>query len=72
VRVALIVLGLVLIGAGAAIWFGLINYPSEHEVVKVGNMSAMLTRERPVPQWLGGVTALTGLLIAALGTRYRR
>jgi hypothetical protein len=71
-RVALIVLGLVLIGAGAAIWFGRINYPTEHEVVKIGNMSAALTRERPVPQWLGGVTALTGLIIAALGTKYRR
>jgi hypothetical protein len=71
-RVGLIVLGLVLIGTGVAIWFGWISYPTEHEVVKVGNLSAMLSRERPVPQWLGGVTALTGLLIAALGTRYRR
>ena len=71
-RVVIIVLGLVLIGAGAAIWFGRINYPTEHQVIKVGNTSAMLTRERPVPQWLGGVTALTGLIIAALGTRYRR
>ena len=58
-RVALIVLGLILIGTGIAIWFGRINYPTEHDVVKVGNMSATLTRERPVPQWLGGVTALT-------------
>lgn len=71
-RAALIVLGLILIGAGVAIWFGRIDYPTEHDVVKVGNLSATLTRERPVPQWLGGLTALTGVLIAALGTRYRR
>jgi len=71
-RVALMMLGLILIGTGVAIWFGRINYPTQHDVVKVGNMSATLTRERPVPQWLGGVTALTGLIITALGTRYRR
>ena len=71
-RVAIIFLGLVLIGAGAAIWFGRINYPAEHEIIKVGSTSAMLTREWPVPQWLGGGTALTGLLIAALGSKYRR
>lgn len=70
-RVALIVLGLILIGSGIAICFGRINYPTEHDVVKVGNLSATLTRERPVPQWLGGVTALTGLIIVVLGTRYR-
>ena len=71
-RVVLIVLGLILIGSGIAIWFGRISYPTEHDVVKVGNLSATLTRERPIPQWLGGVTALTGLIIVALGTRYRR
>lgn len=71
-RVVLIVLGLVLIGGGIAIWFGRISYPAEHDVVKVGNLSATLTRERPIPQWLGGVTALTGLIITVLGTRYRR
>ena len=71
-RYVLIVLGLILIGGGAAIWFGLISYPTEHETVKVGNLSATLTRERPIPQWLGGVTGLTGLIIVALGARYRR
>jgi hypothetical protein len=71
-RIALIALGLILIGVGIAIGSGRIDYPTEHDVVKIGNLSATLTSERPVPQWLGGVTALTGLIIAALGTRYRR
>lgn len=71
-RVALIVLGLILVGCGVAIWFGRISYPTEHDVVKIGNLSATLTRERPIPQWLGGVTTLTGLIITALGTRFRR
>jgi hypothetical protein len=71
-RVVLIVLGLILIGTGTAIWFGRIGYPTEHDVVKIGSMSATLTRERAVPQWLGAVTALTGLIIVGLGIRYRR
>jgi len=71
-RYVLIVLGVVMIGGGAAIWFGRLSYPDEKEIVKVGSLSATLTRERPIPQWLGAVTALTGLAIAALATKYRR
>jgi len=70
-RRILIALGLLLIGAGGAIGLQLISYPTEHEIVKIGTMSASLTRERPIPLWLGGVTALTGLIIVALGARYR-
>jgi hypothetical protein len=71
-RYVRIVLGLILIGASGAIWFGQISYPTEHDTVKVGTFSATLTRERPIPQWLGGTTALTGLAIALLGLKYRR
>ncbi len=71
-RYVLTVLGLLLIGAGVAIWFGRLSYPDEHDTIKVGNYTASLTRQRPIPQWLGGVTALTGLAIALLGTKYRR
>jgi hypothetical protein len=71
-RYVLIVLGAVLIGCGVAIWFGKIGYPTEHDVVTIGNLKASLTRERPIPQWLGAVTALTGLAIALLGSKYRR
>jgi hypothetical protein len=71
-RYALIVLGLMLAGVGVAIWFGRVSYPVEHDVVKVGNLSVTLTRERPIPQWLGGVTGLAGVAIALLGTKYRR
>jgi hypothetical protein len=71
-RYLLIALGVILIGVGAAIWFGKLRYPDETSVVKVGGLSATLTRERPIPQWLGAVTALTGLAIGLLGTKYRR
>ena len=71
-RIVIFVVGMLLIGAGAAIWFRQLSYPAEHETIKVGGLSASLTRERPVPQWLGGLTVLTGLAIVVLGTRYRR
>ena len=71
-RYVLIVLGMLLIGFGAAIWFGRLSYPDSHETVKIGNYSASLTESRPIPQWLGGVTALAGLAIVLLGMKYRR
>jgi hypothetical protein len=71
-RYVIIVVGLLLIGAGVAIWFGRFHYPDEVEALKVGGFAATMTMQRPVPQWLGAVTALTGLAIALLGTRYRR
>jgi hypothetical protein len=71
-RIAIVVLGIVLVALGAAIGFGHLHYPAEQEAVRVGQFSASLTRERPIPPWLGAVTALTGLAIAWLGTKYRR
>lgn len=71
-RTAIIVLGVVLIGLGAAIGFGRLSYPDEKSVVKLGSLSAVMTRQRPIPPWLGAVTALTGIAIALLGTKYRR
>ena len=70
-RYVLIVLGLVLIGVGIAIWFGRLSYPDRNETIKIGDYSASLTERRPIPQWLGGMTALTGLAIALLGMKYR-
>lgn len=71
-RLAIIVLGVLLVALGAAIGFGHLHLPDEQEFVKVGEFTASLTRERPIPPWLGAVTALTGLAIAWLGTKYRR
>ena len=71
-RLAIMVLGVLLVALGAVIFFGHLQYPDEHEFVKLGDLTASLTRERPIPPWLGAVTALTGLVIAWLGTKYRR
>jgi len=71
-RIVIFVIGVLLIGAGAAIWFGQLRYPTEHEMIKVGGLETRLTRERPIPQWLGGCTLLTGLAIVLLATKYRR
>jgi len=71
-RIAIIVLGILLIGAGAVMGFGKLSYTDQKEEVKVGAFSATLTQERPIPAWLGAVTALTGVAIALLGTKYRK
>ena len=71
-RNGIIVLGIVLIGLGAVIGFGKLSYPDTKEEVKVGTFSATLTTQRPIPPWLGAVTALTGVAIALLGTKYRK
>lgn len=71
-RYALIVLGMLLVGFGVAILFGRLSYPDSHETVRIGEYSASLTEQRPIPQWLGGATVLVGVAIAVLGTKYRR
>ena len=70
-RGALIAIGLVLVIGGAAAFFGMIQYPHDKEVVKVGGFSASVSQERSVPQWIGGVAALVGigLVLAGAGRR---
>jgi len=48
-RYALMLLGVALIGVGIAIGLGKLSYPDETSIVKVGGLSATLTRERPIP-----------------------
>jgi hypothetical protein len=70
-RIVMYVIGVILIGAGALMWFGKVRLQDETELVKIGGIEAKLTREREIPPWLGAYTALTGLAIVLLGTRYR-
>ena len=71
-RALIIVIGLALVACGLAIVLGHLGLPDTHEIVKIGSFTATLTRQRPIPAWLGGVTVLTGIVIAWLGTRYGR
>jgi len=66
-RVALLVIGLLLVIGGVAAFFGMIEYPHDTHAVQVGPLSASVTREKTVPQWLGGLVALVGIGVLAAG-----
>lgn len=66
-RATFMVIGLILIVGGAAGFFGVIEYPHEKEVVKIGGLSASVTQEKSVPQWIAGLAALVGVGLVAAG-----
>ena len=70
-RGAFIAIGLVLLIGGAAAFFGMIQYPHDKEVVKIGGLSASVSEDRTVPQWLGGLAALVGIGLVVAGAARR-
>lgn len=71
-RIALMVIGLVLLIGGAAIFLGKLDYPHDKQVLKVGDLSATVTEHRTIPQWAGALSALVGIgLLVAGATRKR-
>jgi hypothetical protein len=70
-RGVLLAIGLLLLIGGAAAFFGMIEYPHDTHSVQVGPLSASVTREKTVPQWLGGVAALVGIGLLAAGALRR-
>jgi len=66
-RGAMIAIGLILIVGGVAGFFGMIEYPHDKEVAKIGNISATVSQDKTVPQWAGGIAALVGLGLVAAG-----
>lgn len=66
-RIGMFVIGLVLLLGGAAAFFGVIEYPHDTHTVQVGPLSASVTREKTVPQWIGGVAGLIGLGLLVVG-----
>jgi hypothetical protein len=71
-RILMYVVGLLLIGAGAVIGFARITLHDDPKYLKRGGYEIKVERQQQVPRWLGGYTALTGLAIVLLATRYRR
>ncbi len=71
-RIALMVIGLVLLVGGVAVFLGKLDYPHDKEVLKVGNLSATVTEHRTIPQWVGGLSALVGIGLLAAGAMRKR
>ena len=66
-RIALLLSGLIIIGLGVAAFTGKLEFTQQKEVVKIGDFSAKVDREREVPQWLGGLGVVAGLGLVVLG-----
>ena len=64
---ALIVIGVILIVGGAAVWFGKLEYTHDKEVIKIGDLHATVSENKTVPQWAGGIAALVGVGLLAAG-----
>jgi hypothetical protein len=60
-RIILILVGVVLIGAGAATLTGQFHYSHDKEVVHIGDFSAKVQEQEAAPKWLG----IAGLVIGA-------
>lgn len=70
-RIVLMVVGVVLIGAGIAAWMGKLHYTSHDEVLKVGGLSATVAEDRGFPQWASiGAIVVGGVLL--IGGAVRR
>jgi len=70
-RGLLIAIGVLLLIGGAVAFFGVVEYPHDTHSVQVGPLSATVTHERTVPQWIGGVAALVGIGLLAAGVARR-
>ena len=70
-RIALILAGLILVGLGIAAFTGALSFNHDKEVLKVGDLSAKVTEEKSVPQWVGGIAVLAGLVLVGVGATRR-
>lgn len=61
-RIALIVIGVIVLALGIWVTSGNATYPSTDTVVKIGSAQLNATHDKEVPQWLG----IAGIVIGGL------
>jgi hypothetical protein len=67
----LVLVGILLIGAGAWAATGRATYPSERSVLEVGEFRASVEAQRSVPPWVGVLGIVVGLGCVVAGRRRR-
>ena len=65
----LILGGIVLLLAGSYAAFRGVNYRSNRNVLKIGELEAKVEEQRTVPPWVGGVLILGGIVMIVAGAR---
>jgi uncharacterized membrane protein len=73
-RIALIVIGIILLGLGIWVVVGNGSYKSTDTVVKVGSASLQAQHQKSIPQWAGIAGIVVGgvLIIGGIATGRRR
>ena len=44
-----------------------LHYASAHHVLRLGGLTASVSRERPLPDWVGGTVLGAGLVLLSVG-----
>lgn len=66
-RAALIVIGIILLGAGIWVLFGHGSYQTTDTLLQVGSAKVTATHDKALPQWAGIAGIVIGLLLAVTG-----
>ena len=67
----LVLVGVILAALGAFVLLRGATYPKHHDVVKVGDLKATVTDQKPIPTWVGGVALIGGLVLIGAGASRR-
>jgi drug/metabolite transporter (DMT)-like permease len=68
----LLIAGIVVAALGAFVLVRGINYPSNHNMMRIGGFQASVQHDRAVPQWAGIAAVLGGALMIGVGLRGRK
>ena len=63
--------GVVLSLLGAFILIKEVSYTREESVFKLGGIEAKMQQERRIPQWIGGLGLVAGLVLVVVGLKKR-
>ncbi len=71
-RMGLIIVGVIVAALGIAALTGNLDFTRDKEVLKVGELSASVSKQETVPTWAGGIGVLVGLGLVAAGAMRKR
>jgi hypothetical protein len=68
-RILLQIVGAILIAAGLFVFIKSPSYTSEKSMIKIGDVEAKVSQQRPVPPWVGGASLAAGVILLVAGAR---
>jgi hypothetical protein len=71
-RAGLIIVGLILLGAGLWVVFGHGSYSQTDTIVQVGSAKLTATHDKSIPEWAGVAGIVAGVVLALGGILKKR